>query len=67
MKALLGLLRKECYHILRDKRTLTVIVVLPVLQVVLFGYAIRTDVTHVRLNIFPDGGIARLRLFGRPR
>jgi allantoicase len=24
-------------------------------------------VTHVRLNIFPDGGIARLRLFGRPR
>jgi allantoicase len=23
-------------------------------------------VTHVRLNIFPDGGIARLRLYGRP-
>ena len=23
-------------------------------------------VTHARLNIFPDGGIARLRLFGRP-
>ncbi|MBD0320569.1 MAG: allantoicase, partial [Gemmatimonadetes bacterium] len=20
--------------------------------------------THVRLNVFPDGGIARLRLFG---
>lgn len=25
-----------------------------------------TPVTHVRLNIFPDGGVARLRLFGRP-
>ena len=25
------------------------------------------DVTHVRFNIFPDGGIGRLRLFGRPR
>jgi allantoicase len=25
------------------------------------------DVTHVRLNIFPDGGVGRLRLFGRPR
>ena len=24
-------------------------------------------VTHARLNIFPDGGIARLRLYGRPR
>ncbi len=23
-------------------------------------------ITHVRLNIFPDGGVARLRLWGRP-
>lgn len=23
-------------------------------------------ITHVKLNIFPDGGISRLRLFGRP-
>jgi allantoicase len=23
--------------------------------------------THVRLNIFPDGGVSRLRVFGRPR
>ena len=23
------------------------------------------DITHVRLNIYPDGGVARLRLFGR--
>jgi allantoicase len=22
--------------------------------------------THARLSIFPDGGIARLRLFGKP-
>src|SRR4051812_24829037 len=26
-----------------------------------------TDATHARLNIFPDGGIARLRIFGRPQ
>ena len=25
------------------------------------------DITHVRLNIYPDGGVGRLRLFGRPR
>jgi allantoicase len=24
-------------------------------------------VTHVRFNIYPDGGVGRLRLFGRPR
>ena len=23
-------------------------------------------VTHVRLNIYPDGGVSRLRLFGKP-
>jgi len=26
----------------------------------------RADVTHVRLDIYPDGGVARLRLFGVP-
>jgi len=25
------------------------------------------DVSHVRFNIFPDGGVGRLRLFGKPR
>ena len=25
------------------------------------------EVTHVRFNIYPDGGVARLRLFGRPK
>jgi ABC-2 type transport system permease protein len=49
--ALVGLLRKEVYHILRDRRTLVVIIALPIFQVVLFGYAIRTDVNHVRLAI----------------
>ncbi len=24
------------------------------------------EITHVRLSIFPDGGVSRLRLFGRP-
>jgi allantoicase len=26
---------------------------------------VRRPVTHVRLNIFPDGGVARLRVWGR--
>jgi ABC-2 type transport system permease protein len=51
MKALVGLLRKEVYHILRDRRTLIVIIALPIVQVVIFGYAIRTDIEHVRLAI----------------
>jgi allantoicase len=31
----------------------------------LFGARPRGPVSHVRLNIFPDGGVARLRVFGR--
>lgn len=51
MKSLIGLLRKEGYHILRDRRTLAVLVLMPVIQVILFGFAIRTDVKDVRLAV----------------
>jgi ABC-2 type transport system permease protein len=51
MTALRGLLRKEWFHIKRDRRTATVLVMLPVVQVLLFGYAIRTDVDNVRLAV----------------
>jgi ABC-2 type transport system permease protein len=64
VRALLGLLRKEVYHILRDRRTLAVIILLPVVQVVLFGYSIRTDVRDVRLAIVdptPDHATLELR------
>jgi len=66
VKALAGLLRKEVYHILRDRRTLVVIVALPILQVILFGYAIRTDVDQVRLAIVdPDPDEMTLALRAR--
>jgi ABC-2 type transport system permease protein len=64
MTALLGLLRKETYHILRDRRTLAVLILLPIVQVVLFGFSIRTDVKDVRLAIVdatPDATTLALR------
>lgn len=64
MNALFGLLRKEVFHIRRDRRTLAVLLGLPVVQVVLFGYAIRTDVDNVRLAIVdpqPDAQTIALR------
>jgi ABC-2 type transport system permease protein len=66
VSALFGLLRKEMYHILRDKRTLAVVVLLPVLQVIIFGYAIRTDVDRVRLAVVdPSPDYATLELRSR--
>ena len=64
MNALRGLLRKELYHILRDRRTLFVIVFYPIVQVMLFGSSIRTDVRDVRLAIVdptPDATTLALR------
>ncbi|HET8797429.1 MAG TPA: ABC transporter permease, partial [Thermoanaerobaculia bacterium] len=64
MRRLTGLLRKEVFHILRDRRTLAVLLLLPVIQVVLFGYAIRTDVDDVRVAIVdpsPDAMTLKLR------
>lgn len=43
--------RKEARHILRDRQTLAVLLLLPVAMVLLFGYAIRTDVEDVRVLV----------------
>ncbi len=64
MKALWGLLRKETYHILRDRRTLAVLIFMPIVQVILFGFSIRTDVSDVRLAIVdpsPDAATLAIR------
>jgi ABC-2 type transport system permease protein len=64
VSALRGLLRKEFFHIRRDRRTAAVLIALPVVQVMLFGYAIRTDVDDVRLAVVdpaPDPATIALR------
>jgi len=64
MSAFTGLLRKEGLHILRDRRTLFVVIFMPILQVILFGYAIRTDISSIRLAIVdpsPDASTIDLR------
>jgi ABC-2 type transport system permease protein len=64
VNALWGLLRKETYHILRDRRTLAVLIFMPIVQVILFGFSIRTDVKDVRLAIVdpsPDAATLAIR------
>jgi len=55
---------KELHHILRDKQTLTVLLLMPLVQVVLFGFALRSDVRDVRVVIVdptPDHATIALR------
>ena len=44
-----SLIRKEVLHLLRDPRTVTVVLVMPVVLLLLFGFAISTEVNGVRL------------------
>lgn len=59
-----GFVVKEVRHILRDWQTLLILLGMPVAQVLLFGYAVRTDVRGIRLAIVepqPDAATASLR------
>ncbi len=48
MKQFLSFVLKEARHILRDKRTMLILFGIPIVQMLLFGFAISTDVRHVR-------------------
>jgi ABC-2 type transport system permease protein len=57
---------KEVRHILRDRQTLAILLLLPLAQVVLFGYALRTDVNDIRVAfVDPAPDYATLALRGR--
>lgn len=47
MNRLLHLLRKEFIQLFRDRRMLPLIFVVPLVQLVLFGYVVSTDIKHL--------------------
>ncbi len=44
---MLTVARKELYHIVRDRRTLAVMFLIPIVQLFLLGYAATTDIEHL--------------------
>jgi len=51
MRKALAVARKEFRQIVRDTRTLTILLVVPVFFLLLYGYALNFDIRHVRLAI----------------
>jgi ABC-2 type transport system permease protein len=49
---LLSLIRKEFIQILRDPRTLILVLVIPIMQLILLGYSATNDVRNVPLAVF---------------
>ena len=66
MRAFLGFVRKETLHLLRDRQTLAILILLPVVQVLIFGFAVRTDVQDIAIAIVdPTPDVATQELRGR--
>lgn len=47
LRRMAAIVRKEGKHLLRDRLTIGMIAGIPVMQIILFGYAINTDVRHL--------------------
>lgn len=63
MKQFLSFVRKEFYHIFRDKRTMLIIMGIPIVQILLFGFAITTEVKNVQVAVFdPSKDISTERI-----
>src|SRR3546814_14378243 len=51
MKKLFVFIRKEFYHVFWDRRTLLILFGLPIVQIVLFGFALSSEVKNIGLAI----------------
>jgi ABC-2 type transport system permease protein len=58
---ILSITRKEFLHIVRDPRTLAVMFLIPVVQLLLLGYAATTDVKHLPMAVLDQDRTARSR------
>lgn len=66
MKQLIAFVRKEFYHIFRDRRTMLILLVMPIVQIILFGFAITTEVKNVRLAVLdPSNDVVSRQVIDR--
>ncbi len=48
----LAFVQKEFYHIFRDVRTMLILLGMPIIQIILFGFAITTEVKNTQIVIY---------------
>ena len=54
MNILGSLIKKEAIHIVRDRRTMFITLVMPLVLLLLFGFAISTEVNNIRIAVVAD-------------
>ena len=61
MNRLLALLKKEFIQMRRDRLTLVILLIMPVVQLIIYGFAINTDVKHLKTAVFDQSLSAESR------
>ena len=54
MKQFLSFVKKEFYHILRDRRTMFILLGMPIVQIVIFGFALTNEVKNSQIAILDN-------------
>jgi len=52
MRSIWAIAYKEFIHILRDRRTLALLIIMPMMQLMIYGYGINTDVKHLPTYVY---------------
>ena len=66
MRQFIAFVKKEFYHIFRDRRTMLILLGMPVVQIILFGFAISTEVKNVRLAVLdPSNDMVTRKIIDR--
>lgn len=51
MEQLINFIKKEFLHIFRDRKTLIILLAIPIIELLLFGYAISTEIRNIPLAV----------------
>ena len=66
MKQFIAFVKKEFFHLFRDRRTMLILLGMPVVQIILFGFAITTEVKNVRVGVLdPSNDIVTRKIIDR--
>ncbi|WP_029905687.1 ABC transporter permease [Prevotella sp. 10(H)] len=63
MRQFLSFVKKEFFHIFRDRRTMLILLGIPIVQITLFGFAISTEVKNTKVGVFdPSKDVSTQRI-----
>ena len=51
MKQFIAFIKKEFHHILRDRKTLFILLGMPIMQIIIFGFALTNEVKNSKIAV----------------